>query len=379
METTKVNKTEAELAASRKENKKIADEYAQMNGKKDIKEITEPIADMIKAGGTKKVMGEKAAAQVITDLAQLILYQEIETMSLPSTYDLVEKANDGYIANGNAKEYVVDLLTGHETYEENMFNPDAQTDKFINSHIIQMYDANKKLNAKAYQYRKELTIPEGKYIPYFLSGKLNELLNNLRSQIYKAYKIFMSNKLFELITTTEYQKTIEGKALNLFDCLTQEVLPEFNNMQLLNNEYNIKATEYIDTARPEDLLIFTSNKIKTLIQTGIKTQLFNAQLLAGEGKVLTSENLICLGNKLTLATQKDVLVDSGVPWVDDNTIFVVDITGFKHLLQLNKSASQFYAKNITLYIVLHIWGALDGLPWKKGFKYTNPNLSKLPE
>lgn len=380
METVKVKKTAEETAELRKKNKEVADTYAREKGAEDITDITDPIRTKLESKDpVVRQMGKAAAAQAITDLAQLILYQEIDTMALPSTYDLVEKTNDGVIANGNAKEYMVDLVTGNTVYNEANFNPDKQTLKQLNSYIIQMYDKGGALNAKAFQWQKELTIPQGKYIPYFLSGKLNELLNNLRAQIYKALKIFLSNKLFSLITTTEYNKTITGTADNLFDSLVSEVIPNINKMQLLNNEYNAAETDFIDTVDPSNILVIMSNKNKTLIENGIKTQLYNANLLSANGKTLKPENIICLGNQLTLGDQDEILVDTKKEWLDDNTIIVIDITNFKTVYQLNEAASQFYARNLTLYLTLHVWGAMDILPWCKAFKYTNPNLSKLPE
>lgn len=382
MENTnvKVKKTNAQLEEAKIKNKEIADTYAKIKGVEDINEITDKARNMINSKDTTtKAMGVRIAQETITDLAQLILYQEIESLSLPYEYDLVERTNDGYIENGNAKEYIVDIPTGNTTYVPTNFNPDKQTLKALNKYIIQMYDAGGALNSKAFQYLKELTLVEAQWMPYFISGKLNEYMNILRGVIYKNLKIFLSNKLFNLITTTNYKKTISGSANNMFDSLVSEVIPNINKMLQLNSEYNVVESQVVDTARIEDIIVVMSNKNKALIENGIKTQLFNAELLGPWGKLLKPDNIVCLGNKINMTDQDTAIVDSGTEWVDDNTIIVLDISKIKTLYQVNKTASNFYARNLTTYIALHVWGAMDILPWGKGFKYTNINLSKLPQ
>ena len=375
----KVNKTAEDKKINAIKNKEIADKYAEIKGGEDINVITDKARSMINSGdGTTKQMGLRLAQETVTDLAQLILYQEIESMSLPTEYDIVEKTNDGYIENGNAKEYIVDIPTGNTTYQSTNFNPDKQTLKALNKYIIQMYDNKDTLNAKAFQFLKEMTLPEGQWLPYFMSGKLNEYMNILRSAIYKVFKIFLSNNLFKLITTTEYKKKVTGTSSNMFDALVSEVIPNINKMTQLNSEYNVVESQVVDTANIDDIIVVMSNRNKALIENGIKTQLFNAELLGPWGKLLKPENIVCLGNKINITDQDTPISDSGVEWVDDNTIYVLDISKIKTIYQLNKSASQFYARNITIYIALHIWGAMDILPWAKGFKYTNNNLSVLP-
>ena len=375
----KVNKTNEEANSNLAKNKEIADKYAKIKGVDSIEEITGKARDMMNSDdSTIRQLGKRLAVETISDLAQLILYQEIESLSLPSEYDIVEKTNDGYITEGNAKEYIASLLTGNTVYNPTNFNPDKQTLKQLNKYIIQMYDAGGALNKNAFQFLKQLTLPEGQWIPYFKSGKLSSYMNILRNEIYKAFKVYLSNMLFNKITTTTYKKTINGNATNMFDCLVSEVIPNINKMTQLNSEYNIVESQVIDTANMDDIIVIMSNKNKTLIQNGIKTQLFNAELLGPSGKLLKPENIVCLGNKINLTDEDTVASDSGTEWVDDNTIYVIDISKIKTIYQVNSNASQFYARNITLYIALHVWGAMDILPWCKAFKYTNNNLSTLP-
>lgn len=375
----KVNKTNDEANANLAKNKEIADKYAKIKGVDSIDEITGKAREMMNSDdSTIRQLGKRLAVETISDLAQLILYQEIESLSLPSEYDIVEKTNDGYITEGNAKEYIASLLTGNTVYNPTNFNPDKQTLKQLNKYIIQMYDAGGALNKNAFQFLKQLTLPEGQWIPYFKSGKLSSYMNILRNEIYKSFKVYLSNMLFNKITTTTYKKTISGSATNMFDCLVSEVIPNINKMTQLNSEYNIVESQVIDTANMDDIVVIMSNKNKTLIQNGIKTQLFNAELLGPSGKLLKPENIVCLGNKINLTDEDTVASDSGTEWVDDNTIYVIDISKIKTIYQVNSNASQFYARNITLYIALHVWGAMDILPWCKAFKYTNTNLSTLP-
>lgn len=379
MKTIEEKKTKEQIENMKESNYDVASKYAKSKGYNDINELTNNIKEKISSNDTvEKNIGLKIAQETITDLAMLILYQEIYETNLPSEYDLVDMTNDGYIENGNAKEYIADLITGTTTFKPDMFNPDKQTVKKLEKYILQMYDAGGTLNPKAHQFKKSQTLIESEWVPYFLSGKLQDYMNKLRSHLYKAFKIFRYNLLCKMITESTPNKIINGKAPNMFDALVNEVIPNINKMKQLNSEYNYQDSKFLYTSDMSDIIVIMSNKNKTLIENGIKTQLFNANLLGADGKTLSPSNIVCLGNKINMTDEDTIVSDSGVEWVDDNTIYVLDISRIKTCFQINKSASQFYANNITTLIVSHIWFVMDILPWCKFFKYTNSNLSVLP-
>lgn len=377
--TIKTDLSNEEREFLKESNKKVANEYAKVKGAENIQEIVAPISNGLNSGDPITVKASERIAQgVVEDLVALCLQQSMMFTSLSSNYDIVEKVYDGTIKEGNSREYFVSLDTGHDTHQAEMFIPTKQTLKQQESYLLQMYDANKQLNPKAYQYLKEMTIPQGKWIPYFKSGKLNEFISGLMESIYRNYKIFLFNKVATIISDQTKGKVVNGRANNLYDAL-QEFLPMVEEMYLLNSEFNSEQTsKFIDAKDERKILIFASTKVKSRIKNGIKTQLFNADLLGAGSKTLTSENLYNLGNKIQMTTQDAVLVDTKTPWIDDNTLIAVEINSIKQIDQLKEVTTQFFSKNLTLYVGYNVWGIVDALPWGKKLVYKNANLSTLP-
>ena len=375
----KSNLSDEEKDKLKEANKEVAAKYAALKGKESISEVTEPIKEALNSENPIDVAAGKRIAQgVIEDLVSLCLQQSIMFTRLPEQYDLVDRVYDGTLTEGNSKEYIASLDTGHETYQASMFIPTKQTLKQQEHYLLQMYDSSNTLNPKAYQFKKELTITEPQWIPYFKSGKLNEFISGLMESIYRSYKLFLFNKLADIIANKTNGKVIDGSATNLYDAL-QEFLPQVEEMYLLNSQFNAEQTSQVIDAKDErTILIFCSTKIKSLIKNGIKTQLFNAELLGAGAKTMTSENLYNLGNKITISNQDAILVDSKTPWIDDNTIIALEINGIKHIDQLKEVQSQYFAANNTLYVAYHCWGVIDILPWAKKLVYKNNNLATLP-
>lgn len=375
----KSNLSEEEKSKLKEANKEVASKYAELKGVESISEVVDPIKKSLNSSNPVDVAAGKRIAQgVIEDLVALCLQQSIMFTRLPEQYDLVDRVYDGTLTEGNSKEYIASLDTGSVTYEPTMFVPTKQTLKQQEHYLLQMYDSANSLNPKAYQFKKELTITEPQWIPYFKSGKLNEFISGLMESIYRSYKLFLFNKLATIISDKSNGKIVNGSAGNLYDAL-QEFLPQVEEMYLLNSEFNAEqSSKVIDAKDERTILIFCSTKIKSLIKNGIKTQLFNAELLGAGAKTMTTDNLFNLGNKITIGDQDAILVDSKTPWIDDNTIIAVEINGIKHIDQLKEVQSQYFAANNTLYVAYHCWGVIDILPWAKKLVYKNNNLSTLP-
>lgn len=375
----KSNLSEEEKSKLKEANKEVASKYAELKGVESISEVVDPIKKSLNSSNPVDVAAGKRIAQgVIEDLVALCLQQSIMFTRLPEQYDLVDRVYDGTLTEGNSKEYIASLDTGNVTYEPTMFVPTKQTLKQQEHYLLQMYDSANSLNPKAYQFKKELTITEPQWIPYFKSGKLNEFISGLMESIYRSYKLFLFNKLATIISDNTKGKIVNGSAGNLYDAL-QEFLPQVEEMYLLNSEFNAEqSSKVIDAKDERTILIFCSTKIKSLIKNGIKTQLFNAELLGAGAKTMTTDNLFNLGNKITIGDQDAILVDSKTPWIDDNTIIAVEINGIKHIDQLKEVQSQYFAANNTLYVAYHCWGVIDILPWAKKLVYKNNNLSTLP-
>lgn len=365
---------------SKEKNKEIAAEYAASRGFKNIGELNDNIRTQLNSENpAERIVGERIAQQTVTDLLQLCLRQEIMNSPLPNYMgEITEKVFEGFLSEGNQKEYIADLSTGSTTIAGATFVPTEETIKKLESYTLQVYDSNKQLNAKAYQFMKEQTIPLGQWIPYFKSGKLNEYIGKLQTSLNKVYQLYIFDKVAKIIADKTKGKIVNGTATNLFDAWL-EVLPHIDKMQQYNKDYNAEqSSQEMYASSPDDLVIFTSTKVRSLTKNGIKSQLFNAELLGANAKTLNDSNLKFLGNKITLSNQSTIITNAADEYIDDSTIIVVDMSRIRHLIQLDQAGTQFFQKNITEYISKNVWGIVDILPWCKKLVYTNTNLLSVP-
>ena len=362
-------------------NKEVAAAYAKSKGRNSIGDITrEANAMMASENPAERAIGKAIAQQTVQDLLLLCLRQEIMDNPLPDYMNLTERVFDGWMTEGNQKEYVADLDTGVSSYSNTPFVPSAQTIQKLEQWTLQIYTKNGSnqvvLSPQAYQFKKEQTLPVNEWLPYFKKNALNEYITKKQQSLNRAYKIFIYNKLCELIVA-ENGKVINGNATNLYDALL-ELAPEIDGMLMYNTEYNNEQSSKVPyTAQSKDILIFTSKKVRSAIMNGIKSQVFNAQFVGTSERTYTYDNVKCLGNIVTQGNQ-DTVNTIGNEWLDDNTIIVIDISRIRHIVQIDENATQGFAANLTEYLSKHVWGVIDILPWCKKIVYKNTNLRSIP-
>ena len=362
-------------------NKEVAAAYAKSKGRNSIGDITrEANAMMASENPAERAIGKAIAQQTVQDLLLLCLRQEIMDNPLPDYMNLTERVFDGWMTEGNQKEYVADIDTGVSSYSNTPFVPSAQTIQKLEQWTLQIYTKQTggqvQLSPQAYQFKKEQTLPVNEWLPYFKKNALNEYITKKQQSLNRAYKIFIYNKLCELIVA-ENGKVINGTATNLYDALL-ELAPEIDGMLMYNYEYNNEQQSKVPyTAQSKDILIFTSKKVRSAIINGVKAQVFNANFIGTSERTYTYDNVKCLGNQITQGTQ-DQINTVGNEWLDDNTIIVVDISRIKHIIQIDENATQGFAANLTEYLAKHVWGVIDIMPWCKKIVYTNSNLRMIP-
>lgn len=362
-------------------NKEVAAAYAKSKGRNSIGDITrEANAMMASENPAERAIGKAIAQQTVQDLLLLCLRQEIMDNPLPDYMNLTERVFDGWMTEGNQKEYVADIDTGVSSYSNTPFVPSAQTIQKLEQWTLQIYTKNGSsqptLSPQAYQFKKEQTLPVNEWLPYFKKNALNEYITKKQQSLNRAYKIFIYNKLCELIVA-ENGKIINGTATNLYDALL-ELAPEIDGMLMYNHEYNKEQQSKLAyTSKAEDILIFTSKKVRSAIMNGVKAQVFNANFIGTSERTYTYDNVKCLGNKVTQTTQ-DAINTVGNEWINDNTIIVVDISRIKHIIQIDENATQGFAANLTEYLAKHVWGVIDIMPWCKKIVYKNSNLRMIP-
>ena len=362
-------------------NKEVAAAYAKSKGRNSIGEITqEANAMMASENPAERAIGKAIAQQTVQDLLLLCLRQEIMDNPLPDYMNLTERVFDGWMTEGNQKEYVADLDTGTSTYSNEPFVPEHQTMQKLEKWTLQIYTkqgASVQLSPQAYQFKKEQTLPINEWLPYFKKNALNEYITKKQESLNRAYKIFIYNKLCTLITRETDGKVINGTATNLYDALL-ELAPEIDGMLFYNYKYNAdQSTKLPYAANSKDILIFTSRKVRSAIMNGIKSQSFNAQFVGTSERTYTYENVKCLGDKVVQTDQNtaNTVTDE---WLNDNTIIVIDISRIKHIIQIDENATQGFAANLTEYLSKHVWGVIDILPWCKKIVYKNSNLRSIP-
>ena len=362
-------------------NKEVAAAYAKSKGRNSIGDITrEANAMMASENPAERAIGKAIAQQTVQDLLLLCLRQEIMDNPLPDYMNLTERVFDGWMTEGNQKEYVADLDTGTSSYSNEPFVPEHQTMQKLEKWTLQIYTKNNSnqevLSPQAYQFKKEQTLPINEWLPYFKKNALNEYITKKQQSLNRAYKIFIYNKLCELIVA-ENGKVITGTATNLYDAL-MELAPEIDGMLFYNYKYNKEQQSKLAyAANSKDILIFTSRKVRSAIMNGIKAQSFNAQLVGTSERTYTYENVKCLGDRVT-QTDQSTINTVGDEWINDNTIIVVDISRIKHIIQIDENATQGFAANLTEYLAKHVWGVIDIMPWCKKIVYKNSNLRMVP-
>ena len=362
-------------------NKEVAAAYAKSKGRNSIGDITrEANAMMASENPAERAIGKAIAQQTVQDLLLLCLRQEIMDNPLPDYMNLTERVFDGWMTEGNQKEYVADIDTGVSSYSNTPFVPSAQTMQKLEQWTLQIYTKQPggqvQLSPQAYQFKKEQTLPVNEWLPYFKKNALNEYITKKQQSLNRAYKIFIYNKLCELIVA-ENGKVIQGQANNLYDALL-ELAPEIDGMLFYNYKYNKEQQSKLPyAANSKDILIFTSRKVRSAIINGIKAQSFNAQFVGTSERTYTYDNVKCLGDKVTQTDQSTVNT-VGDEWINDNTIIVVDISRIKHIIQIDENATQGFAANLTEYLAKHVWGVIDIMPWCKKIVYKNSNLRSIP-
>lgn len=373
----KINKEQAAKA------RQIADEFAKENGKESIDDIINPIKNNLNGSEVQRELGRVAARNTVEQLTKLILRMELFTTPNPDYMDRVlGYFDDGVVKEGNAKIYRFNNPTGNSAFVNSEFVPTALTTTDVDEFSIGMYTstAGNTLTAQGYQFRKTLVYTEPQWIPYFKSGKLMEFIAELQDNMNKTWKMNMFNRVMTLITTSgNIDKTVSGTAANAFDAWATEILPEIRKMTTLSSSYNANsANTNLMLTNPKDLLIFAHPKTIQTLESGIKSQVFNAKFLDLKG-ILDEDNFIDAGLKLTIPTNENTKITVGSSYyIDETKIYVVSKHAIKHFSQIDRIETAFYGRNLATEFTMHKWGAIDFLPWGQAFVYTNANLNTLP-
>lgn len=364
-----------------------ADQLAQDMGYSSAQEMLSEIKDALTNGTiVSQSQAQADAASFTGKLILLVLYQEIESRYRLEPYSWVNKFESQKIEAGNTKQFIRNIITGGDTFDENQFVPNKVTNPKVDTATISLYNrdssGNDNLSTYGFKYKKPLTISRQLWLPYFMSGKLQEFIDSIVKLVNESFEIFKITILQKMIgdAKTGISKKVTGTATNILTCFTNEIYPMLTEMNFLNSDYNINmngTTTSINSTGKEDLLIFVSNKVYTMLNAGVMSQIYNYKL-ANIEQYINLDNIVpCSKQLISGDSDTPITIDTN-PLIGDNEILVLNKNCIKQLFWVNQTESQSWATNMTLQIVLHVWGAFGFIPWGQGFYYTNNNLSVLP-
>lgn len=365
-----------------------ADQLAQDMGYSDAQEMLQEIKDALNNGS---IVSQTQAAKDATDftgkLILLVLYQKIDSYYRLEPYSWINKFESQKIEAGNTEQFIRNIITGGDTFDANQFVPNKVTNPKVDTTTISLYERDSgtsqdNLTQYGFRYKKPLTISRQVWLPYFTSGKLQEFIDSIVKMVNESFEIFRITIIQNMITDakTNIAKKVNGTATNLLTCFTNEIYPMLTEMNFLNSEYNINingTSQSLNSTAKSDLLILVSNKVYTLLNSGVLSQLYNYKLASIESYI-NSENIISCSKKLISSDSDTPITVDTNPLMNDNEILVLNKNCIKQLYWVNQAESQSWATNMTLQIVLHVWGSFGFIPWGQGFYYTNNNLSTLP-
>lgn len=390
----------------RKTTVRTADSLAKEQGFDDAQTFINDVGSRMRSADPVTAdSAQRLAGDFTMKLALLTLYQSIDADYNLQPYEWINKFETVKIEAGNSKQFVRNILTGIDDYNASEFVPNAPTYPQVDSHTIGLYSTNTTSNAdKALQpwarkIKRPITIQQEEWMPYFLSGKLQEFISKITNMIedavfYGRYKI-IQDIVTKLKTGQNSTGGNEGMyqiinnpagVNNLLDVFTKVVFPNIQEMRFLSTKYNIgtiKSSGNADTNNslnstdPSDILILINNKTYTKLTTGVLSQVFNNKLLEISHWV-PKENIIPVSKKITVGTSSQAISLSNDDLIGENEIMVISKKAIKGLLYVDTKESQAWANNLTLQIVAHLWAAYGVLPWEQGFVVKTNALTVMP-
>lgn len=369
-------------------------------GFESLQEMTKSVGEAADNGSriTNSHGNSVDAKAVVKELGDTLIKLVLKQTLLKGDYSnglstLLGRIKTDRLNEGNAHQFVYNIATGlvsSANFKSKKFNPTEQSGNVVETEVLELYkDAQgDTLNDYAYMIDKYVSFPVDTYIPYFKSGNLNKFIANITYQATSTIQMFESNKLGKLITETIKWKTVAATGNNTFECFVKDICPNIRNLRLASKKFKTDDTSnFYEVSDWNDIVLVGSNKTISALLDGVNSQLPGFKF-SNEGSIIDKINIINLGVKYNVPEGTDenpsigtasAITDTGTEWVDDNTLYVFDINTFIKLIQVDTTATQDYATNLTSTIHIHLWGIIHYLNKKgKGFKYTNNNLTKLP-
>lgn len=348
--------------------------------------------------GNARAAGQFAQGFLGT-IAQKLIYQTILQSPYSEDLGFIERFKGENIDYGMAKEYVATQMSGSRDLDQDAFIPPHLTKATAITQVNNFLTTTGTLNTASNAFMKQFCMSIQSYATkeYFLSDvKLQQFIQNIKDSLINGAKLFLYNSVMTMLmngvnsasTTANGSNLtlINGTATNMFDACI-EVCTHIKKMTKLGNNYQlIKSTtpseNLVRGSSVNDLTWIWSIDNDEKATRGIKTQLYHYKLWDPVNSI-DERNVYCPANKITLPDlttnpANNYPTDTGSPWIDNNTIIVLENKAIEYNLVWEKFETQYYTNNMTLQITYNIAGMINFIKTMRGFVYKNNNLSTLP-
>lgn len=388
-----------------------ADRIAKEMGYEDSDDIIDTLERGARASVGVEERGrlERIAGDFVSKL-QPILYQQrlLNAIGTDSVYSWVNKFRGEHLTWGNDIVFTQTYLTNAGNYKITDFIPNRITGQKMDVYKVQFLKNDGTLTDTSYKYKKSLSLQPKTWLPYFQSGKLNEVIANITAEMEETYTMFIAYTIQQMVkklaaggnqVTIDQSgingaacklKTITSNATDTFQAILDltkhiyDLTKDSNKMTIASDSANLKAVNM------DDLVIFMPKPLLAKFQSGILSRLPSAEKFKYE-EIFNSERIIPIGaeiapvkvgNAQSTDQQTDAIVDlvaNETPFITGDTkIIVMERRAIQHWKVVSQSETQFYAENLITQLTRHEWGFTFTLPFAKGFVFSCANLLTDP-
>lgn len=378
-------------------------------------EDAQDVVDTLQRGSTGNISInergrlERVAGDFVAKL-QPVLYQQrlLNSIGTSSIYSWINKFRGENLTWGNDITFVQTYLTNAGNYKITDWIPSRLTGQKLDTFTVQWLKQDGTLTDSSYKYKKSLSLQPKTWLPYFQSGRLNEIIANITAEFEETYTMFIAYTIQQMVKKLAQGgnqvalansgingkdaklKTITSNASDTFAAIVDlmghiyNLTKDSNKMTIASDSSNLKAVDM------NDLVIFIPKPILAKFQSGILTRLPSAEKFKYE-EIFTSERIIPIGAEIApvkISTSADAqqddsivdLVQNETPFIASNTkIIVMERRAIQHWKVVSQTESQFFAENLVTQLTDHQWGFTFVLPFAKGFVFECANLLTDPQ
>lgn len=387
-----------------------ADEFAKELGYEDAGDLVDSLKEAGKISDvSKRAALEKAAGNFVAKL-QPVLYQQrlLSSIGTKTIYSWINKFRGENLTWGNDIVFAHTYLTNAGNYKMTDFIPSRITDQKLDTFKAQWLKQDGTLTDSSYRYKKSLSLQPNTWLPYFQSGKLNEIIANITQEMEETYTMFIAytiQQALKKLVSTNVQVALDASGINGVNCRLKEIesnapdtfqamldlteqiynlTKDSNKLTIANDSKNLKAVDM------DDLVIFIPKPLLAKFQSGILTRLPSAEKFNYE-EIFNSNRVVPIGVEIDAVKkgdansdqqQDDAIVDlkaGETPFITgNNKIIVVERRAIQHWKVLSQTETQFYSENLITQLTNHEWGFTFVLPFAKGFVFKCDHLLTDP-